>query len=317
MSKIYFIPDIHLQEQSPRSRKDSYPTTILEKLEYIVEYVNNNNGTAIFLGDVFNAVNLPMNYLYRCIDTFRKFKNKPFVIFGNHDLSRNNPELKDRTPLGLLINAGFVEELHHYEVEGKVVIDGFSYTDSILPAAQLTSTIKPMRRICVAHCFFEDSFAETHNLKIEDCVNLGYDTYILGHLHDQMEDYHNKYYTVYRIGSLSRGTANESQLTRDKVFILEYDTITDIFTRISIPCLPAKEVFKDSVFLRKEEMNMDKILDNLVFTSNDSIYDILDKSEQSKEVKDKVEMYLQSSGIYREDIKNVNLTNSQEEQTSI
>ena len=26
MSKIYFVPDVHLQEQSPRSRKDAYPT---------------------------------------------------------------------------------------------------------------------------------------------------------------------------------------------------------------------------------------------------------------------------------------------------
>ena len=39
MSKIYFVPDVHLQEYSPRSRKDSYPTTILEKLEYIVNVV--------------------------------------------------------------------------------------------------------------------------------------------------------------------------------------------------------------------------------------------------------------------------------------
>ena len=35
MSKIYFVPDVHLQEQSPRSRKDAYPTTVLEKLDYI------------------------------------------------------------------------------------------------------------------------------------------------------------------------------------------------------------------------------------------------------------------------------------------
>ena len=71
--------------------------------------------------------------------------------------------------------------------------------------------------------------------------------------------------------------------------------------RISVPCLPAKEVFNESIFLRKEEQLLDtqKVLDNLVFTSNDSIYDILDKSDQPKEIKDIVEQYLQAAGIYR------------------
>ena len=82
MSKIYFVPDVHLQEQSPRSRKDSYPTTILEKLDYVVDYVNRNNGICIFLGDLFNAVNMPMNYFYRVVDIFKKFKKTPLIIVG-------------------------------------------------------------------------------------------------------------------------------------------------------------------------------------------------------------------------------------------
>ena len=57
MSKIYFVPDVHLQEQSPRSRKDSYPTTVLEKMQSVVDIVNENNGMCVFLGDIFTAVN--------------------------------------------------------------------------------------------------------------------------------------------------------------------------------------------------------------------------------------------------------------------
>ena len=300
MSKIYFVPDVHLQEYSPRSRKDSYPTTILEKLEYVVNVVNENNGICIFLGDIFNAVNLPMNYFYRVVDVFKKFNKVPLIITGNHDIPRNNPEMMDRSPLGLLINTGLAEELQHLEIEGKVVVNGFHYTQDIQPASQLTSTISPMKKICVAHVFFEDKFAENHNLKVEDCVKLGYDYYVLGHLHKPMEDTKVGDSMIYRIGSLSRGTASQDQLDRDNVYILEYDTLLDKFDKVSVPCLPAKDVFKESVFLRKEEkQNMDKILDNLVFTSNDSIYDVLDKSEQKKEVKDVVELYLQAAGIYR------------------
>ena len=297
MSKIYYVPDVHLQEYSPRSRKDAYPSTILEKLESIVNIVNENNGLCIFLGDIFNATNLPMIYFYRVVEVFKKFNSRPHVIWGNHDMFRNNAEMSNRTPLGLLMSIGLVKQLESIEVDN-TVINGFNFTDVI------TNVNKDSKKnVCVAHCFYEDNFAETHNLHVDDCIKLGYDDYILGHDHTPYEDIHNDKYSVYRIGSLSRGTANDNQMTRDKVYILEYDTVTESYNKVSIPCLPAKDVFKESVFLRKEEKkNMDKILDNLVFTSNDSIYDVLDRSEQKKEVKDIVEQYLQAAGIFRENL---------------
>ena len=303
MSKIYFIPDVHLQEQSPRSRKDNYPSVVLEKLEYIVDYVNKIDGMTIFLGDVFNAVNMPTNYLYRCVDVFKKFNKKPYIIYGNHDIPRNNQDLMDRSPLGLLVNTSLVEELRHLELEGRVVIDGFHYTEAITQAKLLTSTVTPMKKICVAHMFYEDAFAQEHNLHTNEAIELGYDYYVLGHDHTPYEDICVGNSTIYRVGSLTRGTANDKQLIRDKVYMLENDTETDTFTKISIPCLPARDVFRETVFLRKEEkISMDKILDNLVFTSNDSIYDMLDNSEYSKEIKDIVEQYLQSAGIFRENL---------------
>lgn len=80
--KLYFIPDVHLQEYSPRSRKDSYPTTILDKLLWVRNYINDNDGQAYFLGDLFNAVNMPMIYMYRVIDLFKGFKNIPYIVIG-------------------------------------------------------------------------------------------------------------------------------------------------------------------------------------------------------------------------------------------
>ena len=294
MSKIYFVPDVHLQEYSPRSRKDNYPTVILEKLEYIVEYVNKNNGECVFLGDVFNAVNLPMIYLYRVIDVFKKFNKVPYVIIGNHDVPRNNPDLINRTPLGLMEQAGFIKWLDKLEYD-KVVIKGFHYTSPILKA----DTDK--KSICVAHVFYEDNFALDHNLHIKDCLELGYNYYILGHDHTVYDTVKNDKYQVYRIGSLSRGTANEKQLNRDKVHILEYDLDFDTFNLVPVPCQPAKEVFKESIFARKElnVVNTKEVLDNLVFTSNEGIYDVLDRAEQSDNIKAIVEEYLQAAGIFR------------------
>lgn len=208
-----------------------------------------------------------------------------------------------RTPLGLLHNIGLIEYLQHMEREGKVVLEGSHYWQSIPKAKQLTETNIPMKKICVAHVFYEDAFAKDHNLHESDIKNLGYDYYVLGHDHTPYKDVKVGNSIIYRIGSLTRGTANDKQLIRDNVYILEYDTNLDKFTKIPIPCLPAKEVFKESIFLRKEEkIDMSKVLDNLIFTSNDSIYDMLDKAESPKEIKDIVEMCLQSAGIFRDNI---------------
>ena len=302
MGKLVFVPDVHLQEHSPRSRKDNYPSVVLDKLNWIADYVNKEKATCIFLGDIFNAVNMPIIYMYRCIEVFKKFDNVPFVIIGNHDVPRDNQELMDRSPLGLLEKVGLVCYLQHYEMEGRVVVEGFHYTQAIAPTKQLTDTVKPMKKICVAHVFYESPFNQDHNLTVSACVNLGYDYYILGHDHTRYEVVEAPSYKVYRIGSLTRGTANENQLVRDEVYILEYDTEKDEFTEVSVPCEKAREVFKESIFQRKEEnlINTEEVLNNLVFVSNDSIYDVLDGSEQTPEIKAIVEAYLQAAGIYRE-----------------
>ncbi len=299
MAKVVFVPDVHLQEYSPRSRKDNYPTVVLNKLDWVVNYVNTNDAVCVFLGDVFNAVNMPMIYMYRCIEVFKKFNKVPYVIIGNHDVPRNNQELMDRSPLGLLEKVGLVQYLEHLDLDN-ISIDGFHYTSPI----KGTVAEEGKKKICVAHCFYESPFYADHNLTVSDCVNLGYDYYVLGHDHTRYEVVEAPKYKVFRIGSLSRGTANENQMTRDSVYVLEYDTTTDTFTDVSVPCEKASDVFKESVFQRKQEneINTQEVLDNLVFTSNDSIYDVLDNSDQTPEIKAIVEEYLQAAGIYRENI---------------
>ena len=304
MAKILFIPDVHLQEHSPRSRKDNYPQVVLDKLAWVADYANKEKAMVIFLGDVFNAVNMPMIYMYRCIEVFKKFNQVPYAIMGNHDIPRNNQDLMDRSPLGLLEKVGLVNYLQHLEVGGSVVIEGFHYTQPLAPTKQLTESRVPAKKICVAHVFYENKFIEDHNLTISDALELGYDYYVLGHDHTCYEDIITKKYKVYRVGSLTRGSSNENQMTRDVVSILEYDTNLDTFTRVSVPCAKAIDVFKESVFMRKEtdKVNTEEILNNLIFTSNDSIYDVLDRAEQTQEIKAIVEEYLQASGIYRESL---------------
>ena len=239
MAKLIFIPDVHLQEYSPRSRKDNYPTVVLDKLNWVVDYVNKEEATCIFLGDIFNAVNMPMIYMYRCIDVFKRFNKVPYVIIGNHDIPRNNQELMDRSPLGLLEKVGLVQYLQELKFDN-TTIKGFHFTQPI------TKVEGEEKKLCVAHVFYENPFDLEHNLTTSDCVTLGYDYYILGHDHTRYDVVEAPKYKVFRIGSLTRGTANENQMTRDKIYILEYDTELDKFSEVEVPCEPAREVFKEN-----------------------------------------------------------------------
>lgn len=301
--KLLFIPDVHLQEYSPRSRKDNYPSVILDKLNWIANYANSIDATTYFLGDLFNATNLPMIYFYRVVEVFKKFNKMPHIIIGNHDMLHLKEELMSRTPLGLLEQIGLINYFgsnHGGSIVPDVEIRGFHYMEPV----QKTTSKAPVR-ICMAHAFYEDNFATEHNLHIKDCLDLNYTHYILGHDHTPYEDVVNDSYTVIRPGSLSRGTANDKQLTRNTINIIEFDTDTKEFKKVPVPCQEAHEVFKDTVFLRKEETKLDtaKVLDQLVFTSNDSIYDVLDRAEQTDEIKKIVEEYLQAAGIFRENLK--------------
>lgn len=134
-------------------------------------------------------------------------------------------------------------------------------------------------------------------------TQLGYDYYILGHDHTPHDIYKSNSYEVYRIGSLSRGTASEQQLVRENVYILEYEEELDKFNYIQVPCLPIKDVFKESVLLRKEqekeEVNMDELLDNLIFKSDSDIYGTLNRLKPKDNIKKIIEQYLESVGIYK------------------
>ena len=117
MSKIYFIPDVHLQEQSPRSRKDAYPTTILEKLDFIVEYVNNKTPVCIICPEHGEFWQRPNDH----------FRPQGCPSCG-HNLSRAENEISD-----------FITELlgnKKVTKRDKVILDGLEI-DILVPSLKL------------------------------------------------------------------------------------------------------------------------------------------------------------------------------------
>lgn len=298
MAKIYFVGDVHLQEQSPISRKDSYPTSILNKLSEIGNLVKENDIDAvIFSGDIFSSPAITLKYFKRCVKAFRDIPCPCYSIIGNHDIPRNNLDLMEDSPLDLLFSVGVLNHLDNLGFEGDVIITGADYTKE-LPKPEYPN----MYNVLVAHRYYNTPMFGPDSIDPDQLMELNYNMVFLGHAHDEYEDIKIANTQLFRIGSLSRGTKANSQLYRENIYILEFDTLTKEYKRVKIPCLPINEAFKDRIFIEKQEeiqKNLDDVLIKFEYNQDESIYDYMDKIEMDKDIRDLITSYLESRGIIR------------------
>ena len=306
MSKILFIADPHLNYQTPQSRKDIYPQTMLEKIKTIARIADEQKiDDVIFLGDMFHQRYQPYSYMMKCFLAFKEFKKPPYSIVGNHDLIYERLESLDESPLNFLFMTGVVKHLDTLEYDD-VVIKGFDYTSPITKNENTNYTI------CVAHQYYNTPLYKYY-IKPEDALNLNYQAYVLGHDHTVYDDISNDKFKVIRPGSLSRGTAHSANLMRD-VYGVVFDTVTKTFTRITIPTQKASDVFKEIKYVEKSlETSVDEIIDKMDFSQNETIYDILDSLEYvPNNVINLIVRYLENNGIYRKSVNHSEVSETSE-----
>lgn len=300
MSKILFIGDLHLNYQTPQSRKDVYPQTMLEKIKAIGDIATKYSvDDIIMLGDVFHQRYQPYSYMMKCFMAFKQLPMVPYTIVGNHDIIFERMDTFDESPLNFLCMTGVVKRLDEkYYQDGDVMVKGFDYTTPISPLESNSY------KVCVAHQYYNTPLFKTY-IKPEDALKLGYNAYVLGHDHSVYDDIKNDKYTVIRAGSISRGTSHSSNLLRD-VYVTVFDTVTKNFERIVLPTQKATDVFKEIKYVEKSlETSVDDIIDKMEFNSELTIYDMLDKDDIPKEIKELIERYLTQCGIFRKQVTDI------------
>lgn len=293
MARILFAGDPHLNYQTPQSRKDVYPQTILEKIKAIANIANTQNIDAtIFLGDMFHQRYQPYSYMMKCFLAFKEFNKAPYSIIGNHDVIFERIDTFNESPLNFLFMTNVVQHLDKLELDD-IIVKGFDYTTPITPNDNTKYTI------CVAHQYYNTPLFKTY-IKPEDALKLNYQAYVLGHDHTVYDDIKNDKFQVIRPGSLSRGTAHSQNLLRD-VYGVIFDTTTKTFTRIEIPAPKATDVFKEIKYVEKSlETSVDEIIEKMDFNSEVSIYDMLDEAKDIPQaVIDLITKYLEDNGIFR------------------
>ena len=302
MAKIMFVGDPHMNYQTPQSRKDVYPQTMLDKIRAVAKLSEELQcDDVVFLGDMFHQRYQPYSYMMKCFMAFKSFKKAPYSIIGNHDLIFERMDSFDESPLNFLFMTGVVKHLETLQYDD-VILKGFDYTSPIVPNETPNNYT-----VCVAHQYYNTPLFKVY-VKPEDALSLNYNAYMLGHDHGVYDDVVNDKYRIIRHGSISRGTAHNSNLMRD-VYVTIFDTITKTFTKVTLPTQKATDVFKEIKYVEKSlETSVDEIIDKMEFSADVTIYDMIDEAKDvPDDVKDLIVRYLEQHGIFRKSaVSNIN-----------
>lgn len=227
------------------------------------------------------------------------------LSYGNHDqIYQNQGEFKGSYLYKAFIT-GIINHLSELIIDN-VYIRGIDYANDFIPISE------PYKySICVAHSFYENErFGGIGNGNLTDskCIELKYNAYVLGHDHVPYEQVIKPTYTIVRPGSLTRATSKTCNIYR-KVQVAVFDTDILQWSYIEVPIIPGTEAFNEKVIIQKsEDLNLEKILSNLEFSSSDNLFDFLESDKnKAKEVlgdsyDDVIKLitrYCESFGIYR------------------
>lgn len=242
MQNVFIIGDMHLKCNSPVSRCDNYPITILNKLEYLSNIASQYHcNKFILLGDVFDAPSTSLPYLAVVINTFKRIRDKGITVYtivGNHDIKNNRMDTLESTALGILLATDYVKLAPNELLIDKTIFRCFNYPDEICKKQS------DNYEVCIAHRYYEFSL-DDYSLSHDDVVNLNYDTMVLGHFHAPCDTQIIGNTTLYIPGSLSRNTSepyNKVRIPR----ILVFNCTRCKAAYLEVACKSASEIFVEN-----------------------------------------------------------------------
>lgn len=303
MKTITFIGDPHFFHIAPSSRRDDYPSIVLDKMMRVKE--ESPSDAYIFLGDVFHKQTLPMRYLVRVATTLLLMDKPIYSIVGNHDVPRYNVDKIDETSLGLFFKTGLIRRLTELKFKvgsQKYYIKGIDYRQPIPKAPKVD------RAILVLHAFYQHTAIKTSETKITDkqLADSGFHHIIFGHDHAKYDPVTTDAgQMVYRPGSLTRGTAHHYNLLRE-ISVLRMQCMSSGLNikMINIPSDPVKVSFEKKVTSKGHKSLKDMVGFIRSFLSSSAStqcpYKILDEIEiENPDVRKHTETLLFNYGFVR------------------
>ena len=319
MIRLLWRTDVHLSDRPPASRTDDWASTVFDKLSRVRDYARKVNAHAIIDGGDFFHVKAPYRNSHELVRrTAEHHANYPCPIYcvpGNHDCIYGDYSFLPQQPLGVLYAAGIFRPLYDqheatFVQDGvKVRVVGVPYHGTSYDMTRFTGIKRGDEDflICAAHVLASKQggtmFEGEDIVKYADLLGTAPDCFMFGHWHKDQGVEHMGGKTFVNVGSLTRGTLSQDDLSRQPACVLitaERGKPLEIKTvRIRVP--PPEEVFdltgRDRQVRQQEEMAsfVEHIRDALVpighgHTLSDAVRAMPDLPEY---VRERVLLYLE------------------------
>jgi len=239
------VGDPHLASKNPRSRKDQYSITVLDKLRQIGQIVKETEDMrfVLLLGDLFHLKDQPHYYTSVVAQILRKMGVPVYTIIGNHDIYWDRIDSIGKTPVSILMASGVLKWLDVIKI-GNLFIRGYDY--------QRIVTLNPESHsgttMAVAHAFYRFEHSVDGTIDEQSIEDAGYDYLLLGHDHMPYSPLQRGKTSILRPGSLTRGTIHDYNMTRDvQVYVMHVDDTGPLMYRPHILNVqPASDIFKEA-----------------------------------------------------------------------
>lgn len=231
-----FITDLHFRNSS-NVRVGDLLLDLKSKLQFVVDYSNNNNATILIGGDVFDKPSVPDIVKNTLGPVFLQASSIPMSILGNHDQLYGNNEFQDKTSYQLWCSHNVLKSFDNQTIDlGECIITN-----------ELPVINRGKPQIVVYHGFLnqEDGHYTFHFQDIHS--NVTDQVYILlGHDHCEYEPLaFTSNVKIFRPGSFNRQTRDEESMRQPKILHIRVKGGKLQYKMVEIATArPSSEIFK-------------------------------------------------------------------------
>lgn len=137
MTTILFFTDIHLRNNTPQSRNDDFPQSILNKIEYIINYANTiEKAILISGGDIFDTHIINPSLLIKLIQILNKSKHPIYTVIGNHDIQGYSKATINNASIGILLETNIINLLEELTIDNVYIKGLHAYSDNNFKGAK-------------------------------------------------------------------------------------------------------------------------------------------------------------------------------------
>lgn len=254
--RLAYITDTHIKVHNPKCRRDNYYETMLNKMNEVIDYCNNNHVDYLLHGgDLFDRPDVSYGVLRDVAILLKKLSVPMYIIAGNHDIFAQNVVTLGRTALGILNETGLVNLIPN---ESKIILKeknfnvqltgtSFSYDlDMEDKRGYLVQEKGSDLSLHIVHGMLMDKpfLSEVPHTTIDQIMNTKADITLSGHYHSGfgIKKINEKYFI--NPGALARVSATKQEFIRTPVLlILELSRDEIKIDRITLKSvLPSEEV---------------------------------------------------------------------------